>query len=55
MHTFTYHSVGQGLFFEGLFQIGGKEISLVYDCGTEKSYKPYLKHAISQFNIDQIR
>ena len=49
MHTFTYHSVGQGLFFEGRFQSGRKEISLVYDCGTEKSYKPYLKHAISQF------
>ncbi|MEK4698585.1 MBL fold metallo-hydrolase [Solibacillus sp. FSL R7-0668] len=51
MHKFTYHNVGQGLFFEGCFQCGGQEITIVYDCGAEKSYKSNLNNVISKFQL----
>lgn len=51
VHKFTYHNVGQGLFFEGRFQFEDQEITIVYDCGAEKSYKSNLNSVISKFQI----
>lgn len=48
VHQFTYHSVGQGLFFEGSFCCGGENISLVYDCGAEKTYRASLQRSIKK-------
>jgi len=45
---FTFHSVGQGLFYSGLINTGDELLSLVYDCGS-LSKGDFLKNEI--FNL----
>lgn len=58
MHTFTYHPVGQGLFFSATFELEDKKsFKLVYDCGSER--KSNLIKSVMDFtnennNIDML-
>ncbi len=45
--TFTYHRVGQGLFFSGKVKFNSAEFNFVYDCGSE-SFKQ-IKSRIDNF------
>lgn len=45
--NFTFHSVGQGLFYSGTINIDGTERHIVYDCGTFFE-KGLLQHEINE-------
>lgn len=50
MHSFTYHPVGQGLFFSANFTMDTYEqFSIVYDCGTDKKCKHNLISAVNNY------
>jgi Cft2 family RNA processing exonuclease len=48
LHKFTYHAVGQGLFFDATFRLNDRKFyNIVYECGAEQSSYSNLRNAIS--------
>lgn len=45
--SFTFHSVGQGLFYSGIINIGGVQRHIVYDCGS------FFEKGLLQHEIDK--
>lgn len=42
---FTFHNVGQGLFYSGKVE----NFNFIYDCGTEKNYRNYMDKEIDRY------